>query len=30
LYETKFPPTFVFIYFLGNEDKISKSADNLF
>jgi hypothetical protein len=28
----KFPPTFVFISFFGNEDKISKSAleDNLF
>jgi hypothetical protein len=31
LYGTKFPPTLVFIAFLGNEDKISKSAleDNL-
>jgi hypothetical protein len=32
LYGTKFPPTLVFIAFLGNEDKIFKSAleDNLF
>jgi hypothetical protein len=32
LYGTKFPPTLVFICFLGNEDKISKSTleDNLF
>jgi hypothetical protein len=32
LYGTKFPPTLVFISFLGNEDKISKLAleDNLF
>jgi hypothetical protein len=32
LYGTKFPSTSVFIAFLGNEDKISKSAleDNLF
>jgi hypothetical protein len=32
LYGTKFPPTVVFISFLGNKDKISKSAleDNLF
>jgi hypothetical protein len=31
LYGTKFPPTLVFIAFLGNEDNISKSAleDNL-
>jgi hypothetical protein len=32
LYGAKFPPTLVFIAFLGNEDKISKSTleDNLF
>jgi hypothetical protein len=31
-YGTKFPPTLVFIAFLGNEDKISKSAleNNMF